>query len=60
MGCHTMKNGKVFKIHSEHKKGNTNTPSHYVAIKSLTLVHFEITKHSSFTLYFTNSTIKAN
>ena len=55
-----MKNGKVFKIYSEHKKGNTNTPSHYVAIRSLTLVHFEITKHSTFTLYFTNSTIKAN
>ena len=27
---------------------------HYVASRLLTLVHSEVTKHSSYTLYFTN------
>ena len=53
---HTIKNGKVFKIHSENRKEKCERLTHhYVASTSLKLVHYEVTKHSNYTLYFTSS-----
>ena len=38
----------------------TQINHNYVAIRSLTLVHSKVTKHSNYTLYFASSTVKAN
>ena len=38
----------------------TQRNHHHVASRSLARVHFEVTKHSKYTLYFTDSTLKAN
>ena len=54
IGGHTIKNGKVFKVHSKSTEGKCEPYHHYVASRLLTLVHFKVTKHSNYTLYFTN------
>ena len=68
IGDHTIKNEKVFKalkpIQKKTEKGNDNLATqvnqYYVGGRSLTPVHSEVTKHSKYTRYFTNYTIKAN
>ena len=61
---HAIKNGKAFKPIQNTEKENVNPATqlnhHYVASRSLTLVHFEVTKHTNYTPYFTSSTVKAN
>ena len=49
---------KFLKPIQKTKKGNVNLATqvndHYVASRSVTLVHSEVTKHSNYTPYFTN------
>ena len=54
------KNCKVLKTHVENRKGKCEPCNHYVATRSLTLVHFEVTKHNFYKLYFTSTTVKVN
>ena len=59
----TIKNGKVLKTHLENRKWKCepcSTNHHYVPSRPLTLVYSKVAKHSSYTLYFKSSTVKAN
>ena len=59
----TIKNGKVLKTHLENRKWKCepcSTKHHYVPSRPLTLVYSKVAKHSSYTLYFKSSTVKAN
>ena len=53
-----------FKSIQQTEKKNVNLAPqanhHYVAIRSLTLLHFKVTKHSKYKPYFTNSIVKSN
>ena len=50
----------IQKTEQENLNFVTQVNHRYVASSSLTLVHSEVTKHSNYTPYFTNSTVKAN
>ena len=50
------KTEKCLKSIQKTEKENANVVTHhYVACTSLKLVHYEVTKHSNYTLYFTSS-----
>ena len=55
---------KCLKSIQKTEKENVNLAAkvnhHYVESRSLTLAHSEVTKHSNYTPYLTNSTVKAN
>ena len=56
--------GKCLKPIHKTEKDNVNLATQvnhrYIASRSLTLLHFEVIKHSNYTPHFTNSTAKAN
>ena len=62
IGGHAIKNGKVFQVHSKHRKRKCETQvnHHYLACKSLTPVHSEVSNHSNHIPYFTNSIVNTN
>ena len=58
IGGHMIKNGKVFKTHLENRKRKCelcNTNHCYATSRSLTLVHYEVTKQQLYTRFFSET-----
>ena len=49
----------ILKAEKENVNLGTRINHHHDACRSLTLVHSKVSKHSNYTTYFTNSTVKA-